>query len=163
MSDSEGLQGSELIAVALDLLRIAERKRSDAHLRRAISAAYYAVFHCLARIAADRLVQPTGRPGYGHAWYHVYRSLQHRHARKQCLNAAILPAYSMAIRRFAACFAELQEQRHQADYNPAAAFEPAEVDTSVRTAAGRIREFERATEAEQRAFAAWVLLAARRG
>ena len=162
MSRPDGLQGAELIAVALDLLRVAERRRSDAHLRRAVSAAYYAMFHCLSRVSADRLVQPTDRRGSGRAWVHVYRALQHRHARKQCLDDDALMAYPAEIRRFAAWFAELQEQRHRADYDPAVTLDTAEVRRVVRYAANSIREFERAPEAEQRAFAAWVLLLARR-
>ena len=162
MSRPEGLDGAELIALALDLLQVAQRKRSDAHLRRAVSTAYYAMFHCLARISADRLIRPAGRSEHAHAWSHVYRSLQHRHARRQCLNAAVLTAYPVEIRRFAAWFAELQEQRQQADYDPAAVFEYAAARQAVQLAAESIRRFEEASRAEQAAFAAWVLLAARR-
>lgn len=162
MSRSEGLQEAELIAAALDLLRIAEQKDSEAHLRRAVSTAYYAMFHSLARIAADRLVRQSSPASHAITWNHVYRSLQHGHAKRQCLNAAALRAYPAEIRRFAAWFARLQDQRHQADYDPAATFEAAQVRRGIRYAADRIHGFERTAEADQLAFAAWVLLLARR-
>ena len=162
MPRPDGLQGPELIAAALDLLRIAEQEHSEAHLRRAVSTAYYAMFHSLARIAADRLVRQSGRSSHACTWNHVYRSLQHGHAKRQCLNDATLAAYPAEIRRFAAWFAKLQEQRHRADYDPAATLDTAEARQVVRHAADRIRGLERATEADQRAFAAWVLLLARR-
>lgn len=162
MPTPEGLQGAELIATALDLLRIAEKKRSEAHLRRAVSTAYCAMFHSLARIAADRLVRQSGPSGHASTWNHVYRSLQHGHAKRQCLNGATLAAYPPEIRRFAAWFAKLQDQRHRADYDPAATLDTARVRRVVRYAADRIRGLERAREADQRAFAAWILLLSRR-
>ncbi len=162
MSRPEGLQGGALIATAFDLLRIAEQRQSEAHLRRAVSTAYYAMFHSLARIAADRLVRQGSASSHANTWNHVYRSLQHGHAERQCLKGATLAAYPAETRRFAAWFAKLQEQRHQADYDPVATLDTGQVRRVVRYAADRIRGLERTPEAEQRAFAAWVLLLARK-
>ena len=156
------LGGANLMAVALDLLEAAERRQSSTHLRRALSTAYYAMFHCLARVSADRLIRSRGAARDAAAWLHVYRSLQHRHANRQCLDARALAAHPEVIQRFATYFAGLQEQRHQADTNPAAVFKTADVRRRIHTAAEEIRLFEGASETDQAAFAAWVLLVARR-
>lgn len=156
------LASGDLIRVALDLLDAAERRRSSAHLRRALSTAYYAMFHSLARVSADRLIgRSTAFPDHA-AWLHVYRALQHRHAKTQCLRSAEIAARPEHIERFAARFATLQRLRHRADYDPAAVFEYAAARQTVQMAAESIRLFEGASRTEQTAFAAWVLLAARR-
>ena len=49
----------------------------QASLRRAISTAYYAVFHSLARIAAD-LIVGTDR---NEAWHQAHRALEHGSAK----------------------------------------------------------------------------------
>ena len=162
MAPPDELRSADLLTVALDLLEAAERTQNKVHLRRAVSTAYYAMFHCLARISADRLIRARGALRDRAAWLHVYRSLQHQQAQKQCLNTRAMAMHPEAIRRFAAQFAGLQEQRHRADYNPAATFETADVRRAIRAAAEVIRPFEEASEADQAAFAAWVLLVARR-
>lgn len=158
----DALSSADLIAVALDLLQAAERRRSSAHLRRAVSTAYYAMFHCLARVAADRLIRNGRAPGRPEVWRHVYRSLQHRHVKAQCRNTNAMALHSEAIQRFAAHFAGLQDERHRADYDPGASFDRADVRKSIHSTAENIRLLEEASEADQAAFVAWVLLAARK-
>lgn len=162
MPPPDELSSSDLITVALDLLEAAEHRGHPTHLRRALSTAYYAMFHCLARVAADRVIRAPRPPRERAAWLHVYRSLQHQHARKQCLNNRVIGSHPDSTRRFAARFAGLQEQRHTADYSPVAKFEAAAVRRTVETAAEAIDRFEAAREADQAAFAAWVLLATRK-
>ena len=156
------LTSGDLLQVALDLLDAAERRRSSAHLRHALSTAYYAMFHSLARVSADRLIGHSRADPDRAAWQHVYRALQHQHARNQCLRSGAIAVQPENIELFAAQFARLQELRHQADYDPAAVFDYAAVRQAVQLAAESIRRFEEAARAEQAAFAAWVLLAARK-
>lgn len=156
------LTSDDLLRVAFDLLEAAERRRSSAHLRRALSTAYYAMFHCLARVSADRLIGHSHPVPDRAAWLHVYRALQHRHARSQCLKSGAMGASPRNIQHFAARFAALQDLRHRADYDPAAALGYAAARQSVESAAESIRLFSEASRAEQAAFAAWVLLAARK-
>lgn len=156
------LGSADLITVALDLLEAADRKENSAHLRRSLSTAYYAMFHCLARMTADRLIRARGTPREKAAWLHVYCALQHQHARKQCLDSRAMATHPTAVRYFAAQFAALQDHRHQADYNPATEFEPAEVRKTVESAAEAVRLLEGASQADQAVFATWVLLLARR-
>ena len=162
MAEPPELSSTDLITLALDLLRAAERQRNSTCLRRALSTAYYAMFHSLARIAADRLVGHRDTAAGIAAWAHVYRALEHRHARQQCLNARAIAAYPVGVRRFANRFARLQQQRRRADYDPTVAFTEQEVRQSIRVAAEGVRSLERASEEDQRAFAAWVLRSLRR-
>ncbi len=55
MPRPEGLRAAALLAAARCLLKAAPQDQDSAHARRAVSTAYYAMFHCLARICADRL------------------------------------------------------------------------------------------------------------
>ena len=52
-------------------------------LRRAISTAYYAMFHALATSNADCIVGSIHDPTSRHAWDRVYRGLEHGIARIQ--------------------------------------------------------------------------------
>ena len=80
----------------------------QASLRRAISTAYYAVFHSLARIAAD-LIVGTDR---NEAWHQAHRALEHGSAKNACLNArgnakisTGNPRVRVCVRYFADCTA----------------------------------------------------------
>lgn len=95
--------------------------------RRAISTAYYALFHRLAAYAADRFVGP-GATSRTYAIF--YRSLDHTKVRSVLLElskSSIRTSYrralgrttsSPALRDFATTFAAIQEQRQLADYDP---------------------------------------------
>ena len=89
-------------------------------LRRAISTAYYAMFHALASSNADCLVGVPHDPLTGHAWSRVYRGLNHNTAKRNLLQDQHL--FSPRVRYFAATFAQLQDQRHRADYDPDTTF-----------------------------------------
>ena len=104
------------LTVAEDLCRKTGRRPREAFMRRAVSTAYYAVFHALARMCADELI--GGSKAKGPAWGRVYRALDHRTAKKTLLGgdaASITPS----IVEIGRAFANLQEKRHDADYNPA--------------------------------------------
>jgi hypothetical protein len=53
------------------------------------------------------------------AWGQVFRALEHGFAKNACLQARNL-GLPAAIIAFADAFTALQEQRHQADYDPSA-------------------------------------------
>src|SRR5205814_8088527 len=99
----------------------------QADLRRAISTAYYAVFHAVAAEAADELVGRTQRDSSRYAL--VYRSIEHGRLRGVCQDIvkSTLPAKyanylpsggrgtdSLAV---ATAISELPERRHSADYD----------------------------------------------
>ena len=97
-------------------------------LRRAISSAYYAVFHAVAAAAADDFVGPTKRDTPRYAL--VYRSIDHSPLRKLCENVvksnlptkykSYVPSggFGTDLVAVANALVELQEKRHKADYDP---------------------------------------------
>jgi uncharacterized protein (UPF0332 family) len=103
-----------LIVTARKLAKASPTKPRQAEVRRAVSTAYYALFHALAKNAADVLVG-VGRSRANEAWVHVYRALDHGFAKNACQQTRTVPA------TFVACadeFIELQEARHKVDYDP---------------------------------------------
>jgi hypothetical protein len=107
----------ELIEHALFLLTVNPGQPKQADLRRAVSAAYYALFHLLTTEAAEN-------------WRHEHQ--RHRFARlfnhgriKQAASNLSLPKTQDAIRAYigvhlktvAESFVMLQQQRHTADYD----------------------------------------------
>ena len=85
-------------------------------LRRAVSSAYYAMFHALASSNADCLVGRPNDPLTEHAWSRVYRGLNHSPAKRNLLQDQDL--FSAEIIEFATVFAQMQDLRHLADYEP---------------------------------------------
>ena len=67
------MNSRDLIGTARGLTMLDPRRPTQANLRRAVSTAYYAVFHSLARTTADLLL---GRK-HDDAWHHMYRALEH--------------------------------------------------------------------------------------
>ena len=143
---------SDLIATARGL---AESEPSQADLRRAVSTAYYAVFHCLAGTAADVLIIRSRSD----VWHQVYRNLEHGSARTVCRDKKVMKLFSQEIQDFADTFLTLQEARHQADYafeieDP---YEKQKVLADIDKAENAIDQFEKATIADRLNFAARVL------
>ncbi len=162
MSRTSGLEAAQLLSVAFALLEAGRRSGDEAFLRRAVSTAYYALFHCLARMCADRLIRDGGSRFRATAWKQVYRSLEHGHARRQCSNRRGLAQYPEALRRFAVGFTGLQDLRHAADYDPNLVLVMPEVRRQIQLAARLVRTLEEAPGDDQRDFAAHVLFPARR-
>jgi hypothetical protein len=131
----------------------------DAQLRRAVSTAYYAVFHAIMRRAAERFM------GAGHAraagYRLIYRSFEHGRVGQICLelssaslSAAMKrdlarPFISTAMQEFARSFPEIQGRRHAADYDPTIMFDRASVLGLIDTAEAAILAFDAADPAEQ--------------
>ena len=93
---------------------------TDEHIRRAISSAYYALFHALATSNADVLIGPPQDQKTAEAWTRVYRSLNHGPARQ--ILRRHRQEFSQGSQIFADTFSDLQNQRHSADYDPNAVF-----------------------------------------
>jgi hypothetical protein len=121
----------------------------ETDLRRAMSAAYYAVFHAIASAAADSIVPANKRATEQYA--RVYRSINHGALRKLCERVRGKNSdFGNDIREFAAAVPDLQEKRHSADYDPL--FKAIRSDTTLTIAAAQsaISQFENAP-AEERA------------
>ena len=129
-------------------------------LRRAVSTAYYALFHALTSSNADCLVGTPHDPLSEHAWSRVYRGLNHNAARRSLLQDSGL--FSPQIKQFASAFAQLQDLRHQADYDPNKIFTLDEVLDWIDLAEAAIESFMQA-DPDERKMVAIQSLIGRRG
>ena len=128
-------------------------------LRRAVSTAYYAMFHALASSNADLVAGTPHDPLTEHAWSRVYRGLNHNAARRSLLQD--LDLFSPQIKQFADTFAQLQDLRHQADYDPNKIFTPDEVLDLIERAEAAITGFMQ-TDPDERKMVAIQSLIGRR-
>lgn len=128
---------AELLRQARDLANLDRRRPRQGNLRRAISSAYYALFHLLIHEASKQLVGWSRDPVPAMVNHGVRRWFDHGTMKNVAswfqgkhippvLNdlpdrapvAQKLPSLvSRELRDVAATFVELQEQRHMADYD----------------------------------------------
>ena len=130
----------DLLAQA-DHLASKERKRpKQASLRRAVSAAYYALFHLLIDDAVHFLVAGKQRDGLRRQ---LARAFEHGQM-KQAARAFVAPspsgnpwrstlatAPSASLIAVAEAFIALQEQRHEADYDLSRTFTRSQVQARI--------------------------------
>lgn len=134
----------------------------QADIRRAISSAYYGVFHFTMIALADEFVGITQRSSTRYVL--VYRSTDHRTLKDICNDLAkqtppqkyapYLPGNGLGpdIEAFATATVELQEKRHRADYNPEPRFRVSDATFAIGTARSAVRRFKRASQERQKAF-----------
>ncbi len=149
------------IKTARELIPTGQGKPRNTNLQRAVSTAYYAMFHCLAGSCADTLIGGLHAGRGSDTWTLTYRALNHRSAKARCSDKESLKRFSAHIRVFAETFARMQEQRHRADYAPDAGFRKSQAIQRINEAENAIRNFEAESLAERRAFAAYVLFKGR--
>ena len=151
-----------------DLIRIARHlatggvggnrgRPRQADLRRAVSTAYYALFHALSRCCADTLAGATPAHRRQRGWQLVYRSLEHGPARNRLDNRAEMQAFPQEIRNFGFRFVAMQRQRHRADYNPAESFSRPHVLQFITQTERAVAELEQCAPADRRSFALYAL------
>lgn len=139
-------------------------------MRRAVSTAYYALFHTILRAAAERFMGQTPQaPGYSL----LYRSFDHQHMSRMCeelQRSTLRTKYRAALHRsavstdmqeFADAFPRLQSARHDADYDPVASFPPSDVAFTIIAAELAIDAFNRAPPNEQADVLALLMVGAR--
>ncbi|MGD0024006.1 MAG: hypothetical protein ABSC37_05135 [Xanthobacteraceae bacterium] len=103
----------DLLDIATRLAQLEEGRPRRTSLRRAISSAYYALFHALAALCANRLV------GYSKPWdvyAPIYRTLDHGRAKD--VFKRMSASHGPDIASIGQTFILLQERRHTADYDP---------------------------------------------
>jgi hypothetical protein len=131
-------------------------------LRRAISSAYYSLFHATLIALADEFVgvsqRTTGR------YVLVYRSVDHRTLKDICSEisrpkpsqkfAPYFPpnGFGPNIEAFALAAKDLQEKRHRADYNPEPRFKTSDAKLAIRTARTAISRFAGANAEARKGF-----------
>jgi hypothetical protein len=144
---------------------------NQTRLRRAVSTAYYALFHSVARAASDAFV------GAGHRqsprYEMVYRGFEHRRMKDGCaavdkplLGAKASKALgvtraSQGIRDVANAFVTLQERRHWADYSPTGKITRAEARDLVDLADSAVGQLSVTDSEERRNFLAYLMLSVR--
>jgi hypothetical protein len=143
----------------------------QADIRRAISAAYYGIFHAAITEAVDQFVGAANRDKsqYGLA----YRSVSHSRLREVCgevRKAAPSSRYKpyvpstgfgADIVKFAEAVVELQEQRHAADYDIMISMNRSDALLAVATARAALTAFRAADQAQRLAFLGLLMFSAR--
>ena len=124
----------------------------DVRLRCATCGAYYAAFHCLSQNCAETLAGAYPRDCDQTAWNRAYRSLGHSAIRGKTRRTDLMNPFAQDIKRFAIALVDLQANREDADYNPAATFSKAGVITDIRRAESAISAFNRLPANERRNF-----------
>jgi len=158
---------SDLIEQAEHLAKIDVAKPKQASLRRAVSAAYYAVFHFLVDEACCVLIgTKNSQKGYRHA---LGRAFTHSIMKQACSSFAGgtlkdsvikgLPRDAAgnypipkAIQKMALTFAELQEKRHLADYDRSEVFKRSEVLTLIDQTKNDVENFAQLPVSDDRKF-----------
>lgn len=109
----------ELLQQAKELVHKNPNDPTQADLRRSVSSAYYALFHLLIFEACLNWSNDISRPGLARMFDHgVMKKVS-----KKVIDpskspyAAEDPIIVGKLRSFAGIFIQLQEQRHEADYN----------------------------------------------
>jgi hypothetical protein len=134
----------------------------QADLRRAISTAYYAVFHAIVTDAADDFVGRSHRHAPRYAL--VYRSIDHRSVRGLCedvvkttppakySNYVPMGGFGPDLIALATAVVELQEKRHAADYDPLFRARMSDAVLAVATSRTALVRFRAASRARRKAF-----------
>lgn len=120
-------------------------------LRRAVSAAYYGLFHAIAAAAADQYVGQTKRATGQYAM--AYRSLGHRRLKEMCKANTCLPTkyqsyvptrnFGPDIQAVAEAVYQLQEKRHKHDYDPLTNATLSDARQAVQDARDALQRFDK--------------------
>ncbi len=103
---------SRLLEAAELLLK--EKPKSATFKRRAVSTAYYAVFHQLARLCTDCLLKDAESSDENYE--RIYRALDHSQLRRAFGQPPL--AGHKTLRKIGDAVLRLQSERHRADYLP---------------------------------------------
>lgn len=134
----------------------------QADLRRAVSSAYYGLFHGALAALADEFIGVVERGSPRHRL--AYRRVDHGELRRLCERALrpsttdkyapFIPVagWGPDIVAFSAALVTLQEKRHSADYDPS--FQPklSDVRADIKTAESALAKLAAAPAAERKMF-----------
>ena len=158
---------SDLIDLARKIAELDPRKPRQANLRRAVSTAYYAVFHYLVdEVCCAQIGTQNSQKEYRHA---LARAFAHTSMKDACtgfaggtLKAAIVKGFPrdangkypipIEIQDIAGTFVELQQKRYQADYDLSERFRKLEVLTLIDQANTHVKKFRNLPVSDTRKF-----------
>jgi len=128
----------DLLEQARHLAKLDRKRPKQASLRRAVSTAYYALFHLLVSDGASQWKIERQRSIFA-------RSFEHRKMRGICKNCNSPNADLQAV---ADAFVELQQARHLADYDYKKVFTRVEALTHINTVKNAFEQWNRIREQE---------------
>lgn len=167
--EESGVNPDALLEIAEGLAsgRIGSRRGRprQAELRRALSAAYYSLFHTLASNCANTLVGEKSSTRTRQAWRQMYRALDHYWVKRRCTDRRpkrVLTRFPQEIQDFADQLVRMQRVRHLADYDPLEHFSRSAVAQFIEETKTAIAEFRQVSRDDRRAFAVFVLFDLRR-
>jgi aminoglycoside phosphotransferase (APT) family kinase protein len=143
-----------------DKLAAEEGRSSSAVRRRAISTAYYAVFHAVVKICADSLLQPGAtRDRTSDEYARVYRALEHGTLKNAFAQEKSPLRSRQALRRIGELIVPLRSARFIADYSPPVTnvFTPRQGRDFVAQARKAVSELNGLDDEDRRVLAAWLL------
>ncbi len=149
---------SRLLDAADTLMK--EGRRSTAFRRRAVSTAYYAVFHAISKLCADSLLPSAKRDA--DEYVRTYRALDHG-PMKNAFEQDPLKEHK-TLRKVGLEFVELYDARQRADYFPpvVGVFSPKEAQELIERARHTVAELETLNESDRLTLATCLLFAKRR-
>lgn len=128
--------------------------RASAH--RAISTAYYAIFHALKESIATTVVNQPSNQFSANQWTRVYREGNHRRIRDSLYNNRQRMSNNGAY--FAAEYRSLHNARIQADYNPRVSYDDQEATVWIDRAENAIQTLLQLPPDERGAIFALIIL-----
>jgi hypothetical protein len=158
---------TDLLSQAEQLATIDARKPKQVNLRRAVSAAYYAVFHYLVHEACSLQIgtkhgQAVYRQTLGRAYTHTVMkqccmsfgggTLKESVRRALPVDAHGSYAILAEIKNIASLFCDLQDLRHLADYDLTARFSRFDVLTLIEQANSHIERFSGLPSSDDKSF-----------
>ena len=151
------IEAAKMLAGSHETIPTPPGRPRQAMLRRAVSTAYYAMFHALCASNADTLVGQSPPGPHSDLWIETYRALQHRTAKNR-LASYIQLVQDPAMRDFGQLFGTMQQQRISADYNPRARFIRSEVVASIDRTEAAINAFYNTPAPTRRRLAIYLLV-----
>ena len=153
------MSSHNLIQAARDLAESADvDDPHNSHFRRAVSTAYYALFHCLAESSANLLAGEDPANRSRRAWRQTYRALNHGAVRNRRNRREFKTDFPQEIQDFAKVFVESQARRNRADYDPTELFSKLDAQSAIDDAEGAINDFMSIESGDRRNFALYLLL-----
>ena len=141
----------DLLAQARHLAGLDNKKPRQANLRRAVSSAYYALFHLIVGAGGYEMA-PANPPGLK---LHVQRAFEHGAMKAVCrkfiakdyqlplgMGNLIAQPVEPQLIAVAKTFVELQEARHQADYDLTTSFARDDVSKLIDSVEVAFREWQ---------------------
>jgi uncharacterized protein (UPF0332 family) len=152
------IEPQQLLGVAKSLAEPPKKGApKQVKLRRAISSSYYALFHCFAASAADLLARADARGTQ--RYLAIYRSFEHKRMADVCRHISAGSqktedgsSFHPTLRQCAAAFVELQESRHDADYDPFKKFALSDAQAAISKASDAIQNLRASPDEERLLF-----------